>query len=123
MIILTRPTLRGNACDVITPRYSVIFISANSSRKPRKMGVSSRYKLRHRTKENRGNKNEHPQKRHKSKVTKNVLVKKTVTLAYLRGFRLFSGAKTKVHQSDRKRKTSLSKSSKKLSRFTGVGSL
>ena len=26
------------------------------------MGVSSRYKLRHRTKENRGNKNEHPQK-------------------------------------------------------------
>ena len=81
------------------------------------MGVSSRYKLRHRTKENRGNKNEHPQKRHKSKVTKNVLVKKTVTLAYLRGFRLFSGAKTKVHQSDRKRITSLSKSSKKIKPF------
>ena len=73
MIILTRPALRGNACDVITPRYSVIFISANSSRKPRKMGVSSRYKLRHRSTKNRGRADKHSQKRHKYKGAKSTL--------------------------------------------------
>lgn len=89
MIILTRPALWSNACDVITPRYSVIFISANSSRKSRKMGVSSRYKSRHRLVGSRENGSGHLQKRHKCKGTKNALVKKTVPLAYLRGFRLF----------------------------------
>ena len=85
------------------------------------MGVPSRYELRYRSVENHGSENERLQKRHKHKVTKNELVKKAVTLAYLRGFQLFRVQKTKAHQSDRKRKTSLSKSSKKLSRFTGVG--
>lgn len=51
--------LRGNDCNVIIPRYSVIFISANSSRKSRKMGVSSRYKSRHRSEENRENESGH----------------------------------------------------------------
>ena len=81
MIILTRPALRGNACDVITPRYSVIFISANSSRKPRKMGVPPRYELRYRSVGNHGSKDERLQKRRKHKGTKNALVKKAVPLA------------------------------------------
>lgn len=85
-IILTRSALRGNACDVITPRYSVIFISANSSRKPRKMGVSSRYKSRHRIAKMKRKQKTKGAKRDDSKVTKNADVKKYVTLAYLCGF-------------------------------------
>ena len=59
------------------------------------MGVSSRYKSRHRLVRNHRNKNERLQKHHKCKGTKNALVKKAVPLAYLRGFRLFFSCKSK----------------------------
>lgn len=62
-------------------RYSVIFISANSSRKPHKMGVSSRYKSRHRSEENCENENGHLQKHHKHKGAKSILQKRPAPLA------------------------------------------
>ena len=116
-IILPCPALRGNACDVITPRYSVIFISANSSRKPRKMGVSSRYKSRHRLEERRVNESGNLQKRHKCKGTKNALVKKAVPLAYLRGFRLFFKCKSKGASKGQKKKNKFIKKEQKIKPF------
>ena len=117
MIILTRPALWSNACDVITPRHSVIFISANSSRKSRKMGVSSRYKSRHRLVGSRENGSGHLQKRHKCKGTKNALVKKTVPLAYLRGFRLFFDYKGNGASKGQKKKNKFIKKGQKIKPF------
>lgn len=45
--ILTCFITRGNVCDVITMSYSVIFKWSNIWRKPHKMGIFVRYKLRY----------------------------------------------------------------------------